>query len=378
MKQSIYRAELFNLIAQEYCLELDDVAKIYECVSITDASDEELFMLINELLISSSDESFDPESLPAIMSASIYNLDTEDDIQKFQEISMMKLNEGSADVEDLDRLHRQAISYFKMPKTYPLAEDDVSDQVLKCYVEFFSHAHFNEVGELVDVYRSSGIVFNCSLEHIEDEEWLIDTIQNMGLCFDKSMRIKVYGLALYDLVGAKAYHTGEKAEFVSPFKDMPNLLFAIPDTEAVLNASGDDFKILEKLVSDEVQYGRSVNEVLGNAMTSWILAHEFFDERYPYMLFEEQELEFELKLKRISDSHKAFKDNFSEEISHIHGLNSKSVSLAEIASLDAHLINRILYVCKSDQFKERLLNKNVYMQLLAMSRKKNHSYKIAA
>jgi hypothetical protein len=373
---SVSRIHVFEKISCEFALPIEDVESIYENLLLEEISEEELFYLIDSVL-NVEDEIFDPSSLPSIVSNSIYNMDTDEDIQKYLEIELMRLNEGSAAVEDFNKLEEQAVMYFKNPELYPLVEDNTC-QYLKCFIEFYSHSLFDQDGTLVDYYRSSGLSFECSLEDVEDTSFFNERLCSFGLFLDNSVRIKVYGLNLYDIVGARAYKIGEKTQFLAPYKELPNLLFAVPDSDAVCDYSIDSSLRLNSLITSEIKYGRSINDILGGAIISWVLDNEFYEERYPQMKFEEEELCFNTRLMNLYKKHCKFKDGFAFEIDLINKINQGEVKLSEVSSLSNHQINRILYVCKSNQFKVRLCSKAIYMQLLAVVRRNSQAYKLAS
>lgn len=380
MKKStltLSRVELFNQIARDYGLDVHDVELIYEKLLLESIANENLESLFDDLFSSLEDDLYDPSSLPGLLAHSIYSTDSDEDIQKYMDIELMRLNEGSADLGDIKKLEEQAVNYFKNPASYHVNDHENSNQ-LKCYVEFYSHTEFSSDGKACDIYRSSGISFTCSLADIEDLSALEERVAEHGLYLDLSIRVKVYGNALYDIVGARAYRKGEKAVFAVPFNELPSILLAIPDSDAICDYEVDSYKALESIIAEEIPYGKSASEVLGGAMTSWVLYHEFYEERYPELVSEEEEIAFDRKLRSLQNKHLNFIQGFKEEFGLINRINERQISQDELEMLSSHQINRVLYVCKSNQFKQRIFNKGTYFQLQSLARRKAQSLKIAS
>jgi hypothetical protein len=355
-------------IAQEYDLNEAEIEEMIQGLIQEKVHDDNLEELIASAFSSEEDSSlYDPESLPAIMETSIYSIVDDSEISKRLQIEMYQLNEGSSDVNDLDALGIQAIAYFQSPSkcSYP----DEHEYDVKAYVSIYSHTMHNESGERQDIYRSIGEYIPLMMSDLQDLGSLKKAVLDFGYVLDDSIQLKIYGIALYELVGSMPYNEKSSAAFIE-FFDEVNVLLAIPDSDAVCSKDDSIYESLDQIVQEEVLYGRCASEALGKAFNHWSTIQEFYDVRLPQIHDDENLLIEEKKsLSRISKK-VAFRDDFSNEVMLVKKLNERLVSVLDLSSKSAHEINRILYVCKSSDFNVRINCKRTYMQLQAISNRK--------
>lgn len=371
---------VLNKIALEFNLTVEEVNEIYLVLLADEARSEdfeqELRQQIDEILRvigieEDHTDEFDPESLSFLMGSSIYNLESEEESAKLKDIDEVRLNEGSAHVENLAALEVQARSYFANPNRYYLPEESEKQPQVTGYISLYSHTLFDLNGKPVDIYRATGVSFFLPLEKALALDGIAEGVKSMGYELNESVQVKLYGNALYELVGAKPYKENEATEFVQYFQECSNILVAIPDSETVCDRQDGIYESLDKLVNEEVMYGRGASEVLGQAYNHWSLTQEFYEIRIPEMEEEKLAIELEKKLVVLIGKKTEFRDGFLKEVRIIKSLNRKECNLSDLNQLSAHEINRILFVCRSDEFAARLESKSVYMQLKSMSHRKS-------
>lgn len=383
MKKALNLHELdlvLQQIASDFSLTREEVNDIYLTLLSEEARSEALEQELGQQIIEflkaiglgvEDAAEFDPESLPSLMSSSIYNLQSDEELAKLKDIEDNRLNEGCGSVENLSVLEAQARTYFANPNRYYLAEElDARPQVTG-YISLYSHTLFDLNGKPVDIYKATGVSFILPLEKALTLDGIAEGVNTMGYELNESIQVKLYGNALYELVGAKPYKENEVTEFVRHFQECSNILFAIPDSQTVCDRQDGIYESLDKLVNEEIIYGRGASEVLGQAYNHWSLTQEFYEIRLPEMEEEKLSLEHEKKLAVLIEKKTEFRDGFSKEVKIVKALNRKECSLSDLAQLSVHELNRILFVCRSDEFAVRLESKSVYMQLKSTSHRKS-------
>lgn len=378
--QSLSLDLVLQNVAGEFNLTQEEVHEIYLTIlsneAKLEASEAELEHYIHELFHvigpnEAPEEIYEPESLSHIMKSSIYNLQSDEDTEKLKDIEEARLNEGSASIEDLHGLEAQAKTYFNNPSRYYLSEESDREPQVTCYVGIYSHTLYDLNNEPVCLYKATGVSFNLPLSEVMTLEGISKGVKSTGFEMDETIQVKVYGNCLYDLVGAKPYKDDESTEFVRFFEGCPNILLAIPDSEATCLRGERYSDSLDRLVKDEIMYGRSASEVLEGAYSQWILNQEFYEVRLPEIEEERLSLEHEKKLSVLINKKQEFRGGFAKEVEAINALNSKKCTLSDLSHLTAHEINRILFVCRSNDFAVRIQSKPIYMQLQAMAHKRS-------
>lgn len=369
-------------IAQEFNLTRDEVHILYLNLLSEEIKEEsittELNLQITEILkaigLTEDQDEFEMDSLPALMEASIYNLQSDKELEKIEAIEASRLNEGSAPIDRLDVLEVQAQAYFKNPTRYFQPEEDNEPQVTG-YINLYSHTMLDLNGQPVDCYKATGRSFTLPAQEASSLDSIANHVRTCGYELNESIQVKLYGYALYDLVGAKAYAKNEATEFAKYFQEMPNVLLAVPDSQSVCDFYEGIQEALDRMVKEEVIYGRTASEVLDGAYKSWCLNQEFYEIRMPEIEEEELVRAEVTKTSARIEGKTQFRDSFAKEVSIIKSLNGKKSQLSDIAHLTAHELYRILYVCKSQDFSARIESKSVYMQLQSMAHRKSQHEK---
>ncbi len=315
---------------------------------------------------------YDPAALGNIMSTSIYNLDDDEDIKLRIEKDQHWLNDGSAPVDDLVRLEVQGIEYFARPNYYPINENQDDVKVVTGFIGMYSYS--NESG---DIFKSTGDSIEIRIEDVEDTDKIAAALLGKGYQLSELLKIKFYGLHLHEVVGERDYVENEIKSLVEHSKEFPNVLYAIPNRADVERLMGDDsiYSSLNKLIQDEILYGRVAEEVLDkHGFNLWSYGREFYDIRLPQIHQELREAEFTKRsIKRVK-SKASFKNNFTDAVKDINDLNSGELTILDlIQTPDSHRVGRILYTAKSQDFSHRIESKPIYLQLLALVKKLNSS-----
>lgn len=380
---------ILQIIAKEFNLSPDEIREIYLALRSEEIKEEfleaELIHQISEILnaigVCDNQDKFEEESLPTIMGSVIYNIQSDEELEKLKDIEEARLNDGSAPIERIDVLEAQARAYFNHPNRHFYFDDESGPQVTG-YISLYSHTLFDLNGKPVDFYKATGASFTLPISEVTSLDGIVNGVRSTGYELDGSIQVKLYGYALYDLVGAKPYKKEEATEFIQYFQESPSILFAIPDSQLVCDFQEGIYEALDRIVREEIIFGRTASDVLEGAYSNWCLAHEFYEVRVPEIEEEELALAYEEKVATRIKSKTQFRDSFTTEVNLIKSLNNKKCNLSDIVHLSAHEINRILYVCRSKDFSVRLESKSVYSQLQSMAHRKSqyekHSLKTAA
>jgi len=298
-----------------------------------------------------------------LIDGSIYSLLTEKEIESIEAFNARELNEGSAEVEDLDTLKRQAEEYFKKPSYYPLKEESI-EHVTGFVSVFYG---FGQNGEML--FKSTGAKIEMELEKVESVEAITEALNLIGYELNELVQVKFYSPSLHRIVGMIDYKEGEKKQFEVHSNEYPNILYAMPSVQEVDTLVGDDsiYSALDRILNEESIYGYSAEEVLGKeGFSHWSVTKEFFETRSIEIREEESIVKVE---KARTMSRAKFQKGFELEIDWIRRLNVGEATVSELKdSGSSHLVNRILYVSNSNSFQVRLQKKGVCEQLSALSR----------
>jgi hypothetical protein len=297
---------------------------------------------------------------------SIYDLSSDEEIERKLKRERDALNEGSADVDDLESLKGQAESYFKKPKRYPLVEDEDERWVVG-YVSIYSCSLYDENGTSRDVFTSTGDAIHMSVESVMDVSMIQRELSAIGYQFNDLIQIRFYGQALSSLTGYASCKKGDSLEMVNLLDDYQNILYATPNEDFI--ADDSIYSSLNKIVQDEVLYGRTASEVLGSAFSHWSICREFFETRH-LQISEDREAEASrLNVISLMGKRREFKVGFASEVELIEKLNGGMLNINDLCDKTSHELNRILWICKSKDFSCYIKSKPIFLQVQALARK---------
>jgi hypothetical protein len=302
----------------------------------------------------------------SIDDSSIYDLSSDEEIERKLKRERDALDEGSADVDDFELLREQAESYFKKPKRYPLAEDEEESWVTG-YIGIYTHSLYDENGASRDVFTSTGDAIHMSIESVMDASMIQRELNAIGYQFNDLIQIKFYGQALSSLTGYASYKKGDSLEMVNLLDDYQNILYATPNEDFI--ADDSIYSSLNKMVQDEVLYGRTASEVLGSAFSHWSICREFFETRHLQISGDREAEASRLKVISLMEKRREFKSGFTREVELIEKLNGGMLSINDFCDKTSHELNRILWTCKSKDFSCYIKSKPIFLQLQALARK---------
>jgi hypothetical protein len=312
---------------------------------------------------------FDGVRLEELQDRAIYNLMTEEEISKKEILDKAWLNEGSADVEEIDTLLTQAENYFKSPNYYPLEEDKKPEFVTGFISIYNGESHTPNGVEVIWKSTKESIRLDVNDLSVENVKY---ALRNLGISFSDLIRVVFYGPALRHLVGSSIYEKDDRKSLLPIDSDHQTILLAIPDHSQVSLFDDDSiYTSLNSLVRDELKYGKLPCEALDRfSFTHWSITKEFYENRLNVMRDRSEELRHLEKLGVLKSKKDSMSNHFKDAVEAIDQLNTGVISICDVRdNCDAHYINKILYVARSNVFKQRISNKFTYFQLIALSKK---------
>jgi hypothetical protein len=305
------------------------------------------------------------DSLESINDDAIYDLSDEKDIQQRQRREAAALNEGSAPVEDMKELERQALEYFKNPDPvyYPSEGFEASDTVTG-FIQLFNGVSFTGKGELREAWRSSGRRVTCRIDDLYLVESIEKKVMDEGYDLkDRNVRIVFYGSPLESITGRRAYKKGER-KVLEPLVEGGGIMLAIP---AEIESDSSVFKNIDMEVRDSILTGREV-DYDSIALSHWRLTHERLDE---LKLVKSQELELErisAKERRYVEKRNQFDENFKRAREVIRDLNDGTIKPQELDGESTKVFAQVMYL--SNKQGERIEKKEFYFQIKSMLKRR--------
>ena len=293
----------------------------------------------------------------------IYELSSEKEIQKRIEREAISLNEGCAEIDDLTKLEKQAMDYFKNPTVVYVPKEEPVRDYITIYIQFSAGMNFDSNGNAVPIWKSFGQKLVVDTEKLYAPENLLSHVESLGIEVTDLVRLVCYGPSLEKLVGSKLYKKGERKELVELDESYPNIMLSIPD-EGEVNYSDDSiFSRVESIVNESIKYGMDVS-VDKAALLHWQLTHTRLDEIKLEQAEEKESLRIQRLQRKSVERRNDFDDNFREAREVIKGLNSGELSIKSILNSDLKLLNQVMYLTQKKG--ERINRPAVYFQLRSL------------
>ncbi len=293
----------------------------------------------------------------------IYDLSTEKEIQRRTDREARLLNEGSADLDDIEALEKQAEAYFKNPNNVFIPKEKSPKEYITIFVQFSAGMNFDEKGNAIPIWKSFGHKLVVGAEKIYSPEDLYEHVESLGIEITSLIRLACYGPSLEKLVGSKIYKKGEKKELVELGESYPNIVLAIPDVEEVNFLDDSIFSRVEAQVNESIKYGMDV-DVDKVALLHWQMTHTRLDEIKVEEAEEKESLRIQKLQRKSVERRNEFDDNFKEARKIIKGLNAGDVTIKSLMESDMKLLNQVMYLTQKKG--ERINEAAIYFQLKSL------------
>lgn len=313
------------------------------------------------------------EGLELISGNGIYDLSDDKDIEMRLKRDALWLNDSSSELDDLNSLESEAVSYFKNPLkvNYPVEKAVPESEYVTGYIQFNAGVKFTSSGEVEVTWKSYGQKLIVNVDMLLCPEDIIKYVEFFGIEYNPEiMRVCFYGLPLEKFVGSKQYNKGERKELVAHSDSYSNIFLAVPCMEECSRGDGSIYDVLDREISKEVMYGCEVN-IDRVALGHWELTKARLEELKLEAVEEKESLRIQKLQRKSIERRNSYDENFKEARSIISGLNTSSVKVSDLITKTSKLLAQVVYLCEKKG--ERITNSAVYFQVKALTKKKRQA-----
>lgn len=296
----------------------------------------------------------------------LYDTSSEEEILKRESFDKDVLNDGSASVDDLEELEKEALEYFKRVSVLKCPQSTDERDCATGFVQVYDGVRFTKSGECQSVWRGVGRKFKIATDDILDFKLVENEMEVLGFDWLAPVRVVFYGPSLERFVGSKVYEKEQAKELVEVSGSEGKVFVAIPSYEECKGHDGSIFSRIDSHLKEEVLYGAecSIDRV---AMGHWELTCARLDE-LKHLEVEEQQDRRLLKIqKRFVQKRNEFDSNFKEPRALIKALNSKEIKVSDLKSCGLPVLRKIVYLCEKKG--ERLEHPSTYYQVKSLVKK---------
>ncbi len=319
--------------------------------------------LMEEILLEVFDVQEDAEEVD---DRSIYDLSSDEEIERRLKRESDLLNEGCADLDNLELLEKQARTYFENPNYVYTPEDEAAHDWVTGFIQINAGMKFDSNGKPVETWKSFGDKVICDVELLSGPVSIIKQVEATGIEWSSMVRIVFYGKSLERFVGSKIYRKGEKKELAPLCDEYKGIQLAIPSYE---ECESDDsiFSRIDSLVKESIQYGSELN------IDRVAMGHyEMTLARLEELKYEESEALNNERILRIQkknvERRNDFDAQFKEARETIRALNIGEVKVSQLFDKDARFLGQVMYLCQKKG--ERIENPALFFQLKALANKR--------
>lgn len=328
-----------------------------------DERDEQFITLLEEVLTEVFLSNEEEESFVRMEGRSIYFLGDEKEISAIEKADQEALDEGSPDIDDMDKLKEIAESYFVNPKCYPIKEEEEESKHITGFIQVYGGERFDSYGKMTSFWKSSGEKVVINLSDLYEIQKIISAVESRGFKWSPILRITFYGNPLSSIIGSRFYLEKEARELVVWDNAYPNILLAVPDYSETDAYHPSIFEVVDSELQESIITGKTPNYqrvTLGH--------HEMTKARLEELAEQELEemnlLQFSRREKKYVEKKNSFRNQYKEALFTITGLNNGSLKSEVIFQKSLSILEDILYL--SERCSVRLNNPIHYHQVKAL------------
>lgn len=325
--------------------------------------EDELFTLLEQVLMEVFVFEEDKESLDYLTGNSIYDLADEREILSRERYAQEALDEGGPDVDEFDELLDLAEAYFKNPKQYPLSDDSESVNYVTGFIQIYSGNKFNNKGQMTEYWKSVDCKIVINVEQLLEPGKVITAVESLGFKWSDIIRVVFYGSPLTGLVESRFYSDKESKEFVPLEKNCQNILLAVPDYSESDEESEGLFEWIDREIQEGILYGVVPNVgrmITSHWETTWSRLDELASEEFEQGIL----LQISLREKASVTRMNHFFEKYIEARSLIAGLNAGLLSIGTVYNKDISVLEDVIHL--STRFNERINNPAAFLQIKAL------------
>lgn len=330
----------------------------------------------------------DSDSGSVLLASGLYNLDTDEQIERRLKADYDRINDYCADVEDLEALEAEAVAYFKDPRNKvkgtfctniegPNRSEryEIPETVIG-FIGIFDGYRHDKKGNLEPFFKATGDKLVLEAEMLLDPKAIERALAAVGYSYSDMISLTIYGNAVAKYFGTHRYEEQierkyklyplsfgeidrapkERKKLITPYPEHSTIRVAMPSFE--VEVSGE--------------YNHTQTDDFGLLMRHHVLDEIAFNEiSERHALERDLALVSKLEASRVAKS-RAFGQHFSDAASCIKSLNDetkKFVTFNELLSTgSSHLISQILYLARKKDMK--IKDRGLYKQLQSVQKMK--------
>lgn len=338
-----------------------------EEVSMKDYRLEELEKSYGDLMEEILVEVFSCEGEDDFMDErSIYDLSSDEELEKRVKKEVELLNDGSAEVDDLTLLEKQARSYFDNPDYVFTPEEEIPVEWVTGFIQINAGLKFDKNGKPVEIWKSFGQKLICEADLLSSPEEVITRVEGLGIEWTEMVRVVFYGKSLEEYVGSRIYGKEEKKQLAPLCKEHDRILLAVPSYEEC-DSDESIFSRIDKMVKESIQYGSDLN-LDRVALGHYELTLSRLEELKREELESVQDQRIVRFQKRSVERRNEFDAHFKEARETIKALNIGEVKVSQLFDKDSKFLGQVMYLCQKKG--ERIENPALFFQLKALANKR--------
>ena len=325
--------------------------------------EDELYTLLEQVLIEAFVFEEDKESLDYLTGNAIYDLADEKEILLREKYAQEALDEGCPSVDEFDELMELAEKYFNNPKHYPLSDDSESVNYVTGFIQIYSGSKFNKIGQMTEYWKSVDCKIVISVEQLLEPEKVIAAVESLGFKWSEIVRVVFYGSPLAGLIESRFYAEKESKELVPLENNYQNILLAAPDNCESELESESTFDWMDRELQEGILYGALPNAgrvVTGHWEMTWARLDELAEEEIEQTVL----LQISRRERASVAKKNLFLEKYLEARSLITGLNSGLLSIGMIYNKDISVLEDVIHL--STKFNERVSNPAAFLQIKAL------------
>lgn len=296
----------------------------------------------------------------------IYDLSSNEELERRIKKELEQLNDGSAEVDNLSLLEKQAKDYFDNPDYVFTPEEETPVEWVTGFVQINAGLKFDKTGKPVEIWKSFGQKLICEVDLLSSPEEVIEKVESLGIEWIEMVRVVFYGKSLEKYVGSRIYSKDEKKKLAPLCEEHDRILLAVPSYEEC-DSDESIFSRIDKMVKESIQYGSDLN-LDRVALGHYELTLSRLEELKQEELEATQEQRFKRLQKRSVERRNEFDAHFKEARETIKALNIGEVKISQLFDKDSKFLGQVMYLCQKKG--ERIENPALFFQLKALANKR--------
>jgi hypothetical protein len=330
----------------------------------------------------------DSDSGSVLLVSGLYNLDTDEQIERKLKADYDRINDYCADIEDFEALEAEAVAYFKDPSNkvrVPFctsiegpnrSERYEIPETVTGFVGIFDGYRHDSKGRLEPFFKSTGDRVVLEADMLLDPKEIERALAAAGYPYSEMISLTIYGNAVAKYFGTHRYEEQIERKYKLYPLSFGEVDRAPKDRKKLITPYPEHSTIRVAMPGYEVEVSGEYNHTQTDDF-GLLMSHHVLDEIASVEISERYALERDLALvskleaSRVAKSI-AFGQHFKDAASCIKSLNDntrKFITFNELVSTgSSHLISQILYLARKKDMK--IKDRGLYKQLQSVQKMK--------